>query len=67
MDGKGKHSTSALQLKQIPHVVTTTEHLEPYLNVFASCPVGAADTWKLKPEDAKHTHSFQPSVEITNK
>ncbi len=55
--------------KQIPHVVTTTEHLKPNLNSFASCqsPLGAANIWKLKSEDAKHTHSSQPSVEIINK
>lgn len=50
--------------KQISHVGTTTEHLNPNLNSFASCrrPLGAASVWKLKSEDAKHTHSSQPSV-----
>lgn len=69
MDEKGKYSTSALQLKQIPHVVTTVGHLKPNLNSFASClcPLGAADTWKLKSEDATHAHSFQRSIEIINK
>lgn len=69
MDKKGKYSTSALQLKQIPHVETTVGHLKPNLNSFASClcPLGAADIWKLKSEDSKHAHSFQPSIEILNK
>lgn len=70
MDVKGIYSTSALQLKQTkPHVVTTTEQLKPNLNSFASChsPLGAANIWKLKSEDAKHTHSSQQSTEIINK
>lgn len=36
MDEKEKRSIRALQTKQIPHVVTTTEHLKPNLNSFTS-------------------------------
>lgn len=36
MDEKEKCSIRALQIKQIPHVVTTTEHLKPNLNSFTS-------------------------------
>lgn len=64
-----RESIPQVQLKQIPHVVTTVGHLKPNLNSSASClcPLGAADTWKLKSEDAKHAHSFQRSIEIINK
>lgn len=36
MDEKEKCSIRAPQIKQIPHVVTTTEHLKPNLNSFTS-------------------------------
>lgn len=48
------------------HVETTTGHLKPNLNSFNS-PLGAANIWRLKSEDAKHTHSSEPGVKIINK
>lgn len=70
MDEREKYSTSALKLEQISHVEATTEHLKANLNSSAPCalPPGSGRLLEnLNRIAQKHTHSFQPGIEITNR